>query len=237
MKKLDVVIPVYNEEKILAKSISELHSYLEKSMGHYDWRIVIADNASLDNTINVAKELSQRYSRVSHIHLDQKGRGRALRQAWMQSDADILTYMDVDLSTKLGAFPPLVQALAMGHDIATGTRLSKRSCTTRSFSREALSRGYNLLVKLFLQTSFSDAQCGFKGITREAAAQLVPAIKDNEWFFDTELLTLAQKKGFRLYEIPVAWVEDPDSRVRITKTIAQYIRDLFRLRIDLLRMR
>lgn len=235
IKRLDVVIPVYNEQKALEKSVATLHAFLQESLPDYDWCITIADNASKDNTLAVAKSLAEKLKRVSYIHLDKKGRGRALRSAWTQSDADILTYMDVDLSTQLDAFPPLVRALSDEFHVATGTRLTPKSNTTRSLFREVLSQGYNILVKLFLQTKFSDAQCGFKGITKETAIVLLPKIKDEEWFFDTELLTRAEKAGYKIFEIPVTWVEDPDSRVRIAKTIAQYIRDLFRLRIDLLR--
>lgn len=235
LKTLDVVIPVYNEQKILEKTINTLHAFLSEAMKEYDWKIIVADNASKDNTLVIAKALSSRFPRVSFIHLDQKGRGRALRRAWSESTADIRTYMDVDLSTALEAFPSLVNALATEYDLATGTRLEKESNTKRSLLREVLSRGYNFLVKLILYTKYSDAQCGFKGITKQAAEELIPQVKDNEWFFDTELLTLSEKQGYRLFEIPVTWVEDPDSRVRIVKTVAQYLRDLIRLRLDLLR--
>ncbi|MBD3313087.1 glycosyltransferase [Candidatus Woesearchaeota archaeon] len=232
-KSVDIVIPVYNEEKALADSVRRLSRFLSGNLKAYSWRIVIADNASIDDTLKIAKKLSDNSQKVGYIHLDQKGRGRALRKAWTESKADIVSYMDVDLSTDLEAFPKMIDALAERYDVGTGTRLSKRSRTERSFKRELLSRGYNILVKAILFTKFSDAQCGFKAATRKAVDDLVPLVKDNNWFFDTELLTLAEKKGYKTYEIPVKWIEDPDSRVNIIQTVYEYIRDLLRLRFEL----
>lgn len=233
MKTVDVVIPVYNEEHVLEKSVKKLREYLKQNLKGFKWRIVIADNASIDKTLDVAKKLSEKFNDVGYIHLDKKGRGRALRKAWTQSKADIVSYMDVDLSTELRAYPKMINALAGKYDIGTGTRLAKGSRTKRCFKREFLSRGYNILVKMILFTHFSDAQCGFKGATRDAVKKLVPLVKDNNWFFDTELLTLAEKKGFKIYEIPVKWIEDPDTRVHIFQTVYEYIRDLMRLRYEL----
>lgn len=228
--KVDIVIPVYNEEYILEKSIETLRNYLIKNF-KYDWGIIIADNASIDRTLEKASKLSKKYSDVKVIHLDKKGRGRALRKVWLESDADILSYMDVDLSTKLDAFPELIDAIAKeGYDIATGSRLIKGSKTRRSLKREILSRGYNLLIKLFLSTKFSDAQCGFKAISKGVVKEIIPEVKDNGWFFDTELLVLAEKKGFKIKDIPVEWDEDEDSRVQLYDTMDNYIHSLWRLR-------
>lgn len=228
--KVDIVIPVYNEEYILEKSIEILRDYLIKNF-KYDWSIIIVDNASIDRTLEKASKLSKKYSDVKVIYLDKKGRGGALRRAWLESDADILSYMDVDLSTKLDAFPKLIDAIANeGYDIATGSRLIKGSKTRRSLKREVLSRGYNLIVKLFLSTKFSDAQCGFKAISKKVAREIISKIKDNVWFFDTELLVLAEKKGFKIKDIPVEWLEDEDSRVQLYDTMHTYIRSLWHLR-------
>ncbi|MCX6707509.1 MAG: glycosyltransferase [Candidatus Woesearchaeota archaeon] len=195
---------------------------------------MVADNASKDRTLEIAKELSSRMKNVGYIHLDQKGRGRALRKAWTESNADIVSYMDVDLSTELEAFPKMINGmLAKGYNVATGTRLTKKSRTTRSFFRESLSRGYNYIVRTILWIRYSDAQCGFKAATRKAVREIVPLIQDNEWFFDTELLTLGEKYDYGIYELPVTWIEDPDSRVRIAKTVYQYLRDVMRLRFQL----
>jgi len=216
--KVSVAIPVLNEEKQLAGSIAELCAFLG-AQGAYDYEIVIADNGSADRTLAVANSLAQRHREVRVLHLDQRGRGRALKGAWGASGADILSYMDVDLSTGLEAFPLLVAALASGNfDLAVGSRLSRASRTRRGWRRELLSRGYNQLVKRLLGTKFSDAQCGFKAITREAARRLLPVVEGTGWFFDTELLVLAEKLGYRICDLPVSWLDDPDSRVKVLPT-------------------
>jgi glycosyltransferase involved in cell wall biosynthesis len=233
LASVDVVIPVYNEEHVLARSVETLRAFLRDSLPHA-WRIVIADNASTDRTLAVAHGLAEQYhGEVSVLHLPQKGRGRALRAAWLGSDADVLAYMDVDLSTDLSAFPPLVNAVAVeGYDLAIGSRLARGAQTTRSFRREVISRAYNLLIKAIHFTRFSDAQCGFKAISRQAAQELVPLIKNEEWFFDTELLILAEKGCYRIKEVPVRWVEDPDTRVKVVSTVVEDVRGLLRLRFS-----
>lgn len=230
MATVDVVVPVYNEEHVLEKSVTTLRQFLAANLPH-KWRIVIADNASTDGTLAVAQRLAEQYPDVSPLHIPQKGRGRALRAAWLGSDADVLTYMDVDLSTDLAYFPPLVAAIVdEGYDVATGSRLAKGAQTTRSLRREFISRSYNLLIRALFFTRVSDSQCGFKAVSREAAQQLVPLIENEEWFFDTELLLLAQKGGYRVKEIPVRWVEDPDTRVNIRKTVMEDLKGLARMR-------
>ena len=233
MASVDIVIPVYNEEHVLARSVETLRVFLRDGLPH-TWRIVIADNASTDTTLAVAEGLAQQYpGEVAVVHLLQKGRGRALRAAWLGSDADVLAYMDVDLSTDLSALPPLVDAIAVeGYVVAIGSRLARGARTTRSFRREVISRAYNLLIKAIHFTRFSDAQCGFKAVSRRAARELVPLIKNEEWFFDTELLILAEKRGYRIREIPVRWLEDPDTRVKIASTVAEDVRGLLRLRFS-----
>ncbi|MBI2620375.1 MAG: glycosyltransferase family 2 protein [Ignavibacteriales bacterium] len=226
---VNVTIPVYNEAKALPSSISTLHGFLQKH-GRFDWEIVIANNASTDHTLEVAHELAKNYSGVRVVHLDQKGRGRALTKAWSESQADILSYMDVDLSSNLYAFPPLIEALlGGGFEIAIGSRLLKASTTRRSFRREVISRSYNLLVKAFFLTKFSDAQCGFKAITRRAAQDLLPKTEDTGWFFDTELLVIGEKLGYRIFDLPVSWIEDLDSRVKIVRTAIDDIKGLIRV--------
>jgi glycosyltransferase involved in cell wall biosynthesis len=193
--------------------------------------VVIADNGSTDGTDRVARELAQQHDDVAFVHLDQRGRGRALREAWMQSTAAIVSYMDVDLSTELAALPRAVQALAEeGYDIAIGSRLMRESQTKRSFKRETISRVYNIFVKLVLGTKFSDAQCGFKVLTRQVVDNIVPQIKDQSWFFDTEMLVLAERQGYRIKDLPVKWDEDDDSRVKIIRTAWDDIKGVFRLR-------
>lgn len=230
MNSVDVMVPVYNEEVALPRSVSILRESLGSSLRH-SWQIVIVDNGSVDGTLGVAEGLSSQYPDVSFIHLDQKGRGRALRKAWLESGADIVSYMDVDLSTKLDAFPRLVDALEEGYDVAIGSRLTQGSKVIgRSVKREITSRAYNLLIKSMFLPSFSDAQCGFKAVKREVAQQLVPMIRDQEWFFDTELLLLAERKGYRIKQVAVEWVDDADTRVRIMKTAFEDVKGLLRLR-------
>jgi glycosyltransferase involved in cell wall biosynthesis len=228
--RVDAVIPVYNEAHVLEKSVGTLHAFLEANLP-YDWRIVVADNASTDTTLEVAKSIADENRRVNVLHLDQKGRGRALKAAWLGSDADVLSYMDVDLSTDIRAYPALVRAIAeQGYDVSTGSRLARGSRTTRGLKREVISRTYNVIIKAGFRTRFSDAQCGFKAISRNAAQRLLPRIENNEWFFDTELLILAERRGYRIKDIPVRWVDDPDSRVDVPKTVMEDLRGLWRLK-------
>ena len=231
MASVDVVIPVLNEEHSLGRCIERLSAFLRANLDH-EWRIVVADNGSTDATLEVASRYAdEQPGEVSVTHLDERGRGRALKRAWLESEADVVSYMDVDLSTGLEAFPPLVSAIADdGCHVAWGSRLSRGSRTERSLKREVISRSYVCLIRLIAGARFRDAQCGFKAMSREAAAVLLPRIQDNAWFFDTELLVIAHKRGFRCKEIPVQWEEDPDSRVKILKTSLQSFLGLLRLR-------
>lgn len=234
---VDVVIPVLNEAHVLQQSVQTLREFLTAHLP-CRWRVVIVDNGSSDGTDAIARQLSHEHPDVRFVHLPRRGRGRALRHAWTQSDADIMCYTDVDLSTELAALPKMVQAIAAdGFDLATGSRLLPQSQTTRSPKREFISRCYNIFVKAVLWTSFSDAQCGFKAISRTACAALVPSVQDQGWFFDTELLTFAEKRGYRIADIPVRWIEDDDSRVKIVKTAWDDIKGVFRVRWTLWRER
>jgi putative flippase GtrA len=230
--RVDIVVPVYNEQEVLEDSIRRLHAYCSAELEH-DWRIVIADNASTDATLSVAHVLAASLDRTTVLHLDRKGRGRALRTAWWASDADILCYMDVDLSTDLRALPPLIAALASGHsEVAIGTRLAPGSRVARGRKRELISRSYNRLLRVALRARFSDAQCGFKAIRADATRRLLPQVADQGWFFDTELLVCAQRQGMRIHEVAVDWVDDPDSRVDIVSTAICDLRGVLRMRFD-----
>ena len=216
---LDIVIPVLNEENALESSVHTLVSFCQNNIGHYDWFITVADNGSTDHTLQVAEMLSEQYSRVRFIRLEERGRGRALK-------------MDVDLSTDLNGFPQFLESISgLEFQIAIGSRLIPGSKVVgRSFKREFISRCYSLLFRMMFFVSFKDAQCGFKVISRKVAEEVVPLIKNNGWFFDTELLILAEKNGYSVLEIPVKWVDDPDSRVNIVKTAFEDIKGLLRLR-------
>ncbi len=227
---VEVVIPVYNEEAILEKSVTTLRNYLTEHFP-YRWRITVANNASKDNTLEVAKRLEATYPDVRVFHLDQKGRGRALRAVWSSSDADVVSYMDVDLSTNLQSFLPLVAPIITGHsDLAIGSRLAKGARVTRQWKREIISRIYNLIIKLFFWNNFTDAQCGFKAGRTSVIKELLPLVENQEWFFDSEVLLLAEEKGMRIYEVPVDWIEDLDSRVKIVKTASEDLKGLVRVR-------
>ena len=226
---LDVVVPVYNEVDDLEAGVRRLHAYLTTTLP-YTFRVTIADNASTDGTFEVACRLAEELPHVAAVHLDEKGRGRALRQTWSASDAAVLAYMDVDLSTDLAALLPLVAPLVSGHsDLAIGTRLSRSARVVRGPKRELISRSYNLLLRTTLSIRFSDAQCGFKAIRADRARQLLPLVEDSGWFFDTELLVLAERAGLRIHEVPVDWTDDPDSRVDIVSTAMADLRGIVRL--------
>ena len=228
---VDVVVPVYNEERDLGPSIRKLHAFLRTSFP-FSSVITIADNASKDGTLALANQLATELPGVRVLHLDQKGRGRALRVAWSKSDAQVVAYMDVDLSTDLKALLPLVAPIVSGHsDLATGSRLARGSRTKRGPKREFISRSYMLILRLLLGAGFTDAQCGFKAVRASVARELVNVVEDNTWFFDTELLILAQRRGLRLHEVPVDWTDDPDSRVAIVRTAIDDLKGVWRLRV------
>jgi glycosyltransferase involved in cell wall biosynthesis len=227
--RVEVVIPVFNEERVLATSVQFLHAYLRNGFP-YPFLLTIADNASTDDTFAVALRLASQLNGVRAVHLDLKGRGRALRYVWGGSDADVVAYMDVDLSTRLEAFLPLVAPLMSGHsDLAIGSRLARGARVVRGRKREFISRGYNLLLRRAFGARFTDAQCGFKAGRADVMRALLPAVEDDSWFFDTELLLIAQHNRLRIHEVPVDWVEDPDSRVDIGRTIRDDLRGLVRL--------
>jgi glycosyltransferase involved in cell wall biosynthesis/putative flippase GtrA len=226
---LDIVVPVHNEEVDLEPSVRRLHEHLSGQFP-YPFRITIADNASTDATPRIAARLAAELPEVAALRLAEKGRGRALREAWSASDAQVLAYCDVDLSTDLAALLPLVAPLISGHsDLAIGTRLARSSRVVRGARREFISRSYNLLLRGTLGAGFSDAQCGFKAIRADVARRLLPLVEDAGWFFDTELLVLAERSGLRIHEVPVDWVDDPDSRVDIFATAVADLKGIARL--------
>jgi glycosyltransferase involved in cell wall biosynthesis len=227
---VEVVVPVHNEEHVLESSVRRLHAHLAHEFP-FSARITIADSASSDGTLAIARTLAAELPGVHAIHLQEKGRGRALRAAWSAAGADVLAYMDVDLSTDLNALLPLVAPLLSGHsDLAIGSRLIHGARVERSFKREFISRAYNFVLRLSLGGRVSDAQCGFKAGRREAIQALLPAVENEHWFFDSELLHLAEQAGLRIHEVPVDWTEDPDSRVQIVATAIEDLRGIARLR-------
>jgi glycosyltransferase involved in cell wall biosynthesis len=220
-KSVEITIPVYNEEKEMEKNILILYSFCDKNLTTYNWHITIADNASSDNTPIIAAAMAKKYPRIIYFRLEQKGRGRAVKRVWSQSKCDYCVYMDLDLSTDLVHLPNILEKLGSGYDVAIGSRLAKGARVEgRTFLRELTSRTLNFLfIQFFFHTHFTDAQCGFKGVTRNVVENLIPKIKDNDWFFDGELLIVAEKSGYKIYEEPVHWIDNPGSTVRLVSTI------------------
>lgn len=226
---VEIVVPVHNEEDALEPSIRRLHDYLLHQFP-FTWLITIADNASTDRTWGLACQLASELDGVFALHLDRKGRGRALRSAWLSTSAQVVAYMDVDLSTDLDALLPVVAPLVSGHsDVAIGTRLARNARVVRGPKREVISRGYNLVLRTALRSGFSDAQCGFKALRSDVARTLIPMVEDQGWFFDTELLVVAEHNGLRIHEVPVDWTDDPDSRVDVVATAREDLRGIWRL--------
>jgi glycosyltransferase involved in cell wall biosynthesis len=229
--KVEITVPVYNEEVELEKNILKLHTYCENNLTQYNWHITIADNASTDNTPVVSAILAKNHSNISYFRLEKKGRGRAVKTVWSAATADICIYMDLDLSTDLKHVPQIITALEEGYDIAVGSRLLKESKVEgRTWLREIISRTLNFFfIRLWFHTHFSDAQCGFKGVSKKVVEQLLPHIKDNGWFFDGEMLIVGEKSGYKIYEIPIHWVDNPGSTVRLYSTITGDIEVMIRL--------
>lgn len=230
-KSVEITVPVYNEEKELEESINVLYGFCDKNLKSYDWHITIADNASSDNTPVIASTLAKKNPKILYFRLEQKGRGRAVKRVWSQSKCDYCVYMDLDLSTDLVHLPTILKKLEGGYDIAIGSRLAKGARVEgRTFLRELTSRALNFFfIKFFFHTHFTDAQCGFKGVTRKVVEDLIPKVKDNGWFFDGELLIIAEKSGYKIYEEPVHWVDNPGSTVRLISTISGDLKAIARL--------
>ncbi len=218
---VEITVPVFNEEKELEVNILRLFDFCKKNLGLYKWHITIADNASTDNTPIIATSIEKKNLQISHFRLEQKGRGRAVKRVWTQSKCDYCVYMDLDLSTDLVHLPNILKKLREGYDVAIGSRLAKGAKVEgRTFLRELTSRALNFFfIRFFFQTHFTDAQCGFKAVTRKVVENLIPKVKDNEWFFDGELLIIAEKSGYKIYEEPVHWIDNPGSTVRLISTI------------------
>ncbi len=227
---VELVVPVLNEAHVLEQSVERLRAFLH---GEFPFKatILVADNGSRDGTADVAARLAERHPDVAMLTLEQRGRGRALRKAWLASAADVVAYTDVDLSTDLATLEPMVRAIhEEGYDVAIGSRLLPESDVVRGPKREFISRAYNLILKLVLRVGFSDAQCGFKAVSREAVRVLVPMVEDQAWFFDTELLVRAERLGWRVKDVPARWVDDDDSRVKIVPTAWEDLKGVWRLR-------
>lgn len=229
MHSVLIVLPVYNEESILRKSITTLNDFLQDK-DEYDWKIMIANNSSQDGTGDIGRMLASEYPLVEYLNIPKKGVGIAVRTAWEQTDCDFVNYMDIDLSTSLESLIPSIDLLVKGADIVVANRFHKDSRIERCLKREIVSRSYNMIIKLTLQTNFNDAHCGFKTARREAAQSLLPYIEDEGFFFAAEFLFYGEKLGYKIIEIPVVWEEDPNSKANILKDAYDDFRGLYRMR-------
>ncbi len=233
MKKpsVEIAVPVYNEEKELDENIKTLYAFCHKNLKDYDWCITVADNASNDNTPIIGTRLAKENPQINYLRLDQKGRGRAVKRVWAESGRDFCVYMDLDLSTDLIHLPKMLKTLQNGSDIVIGSRLAKGAKVEgRTILREIISRALNFFfIQFFFQTHFTDAQCGFKGVNKRVVSNLIPKVLDNDWFFDGELLILAEKSGYKIHEEPVHWTDNPGSTVRLYSTIIGDLKVIWRL--------
>ena len=228
--RIEITIPTYNEGKIIEKNIDKLFNFLDNSK--LDYNVTIANNASKDNTLIIAKKLARKYKKLIVYHTDKPGRGNALKEVWKKSKADILCYMDADLSTDLPHLNSMVE-LFPKYDIVLGNRLSKYSRTNRRIYRTLLSKGYNKIAKYILRIKTNDLQCGFKGIKKKVFMDIVNYTSDDNWFFDSQLIVWGEKKGYKIAEIPIKWIERKASKVKIRSTVTNYLKNLWKLRKEL----
>ena len=231
----EVTIPVLNEADTLVRQVETLHAFLDEHFPDPDqWRIVIADNGSMDDTRELAQDLSRDYDRIGWVSVPRRGVGLALKTSWGQSQADIVGYMDLDLATDLPHFLEAYQAIAVAqYDLVYGTRLHPRSRVIgRPFKREVASRVFNFILKAYLGARFSDGMCGFKFLRRAILPDLLAGgARSDGWFFSTELLTVAEWQNRKLFELPVRWTDDvSSSRVEILPLARQYLRAMAELR-------
>jgi len=236
VKSFEIVIPVYNEEEQLEQSILTLHHFLSTEYPSSQWRITIANNGSRDSTKEIAVNLVKTHKNINYFHLDGKGFGKAVKSVWKDSPYSILGFMDLDLSTDLKHLPEAIDILLDSRtDIVVGNRLLPKSVVeNRSPLREITSRSFNLILKTYLKVRFSDGMCGFKFIRRESCAKLLDfGIQNDEWFFSTELLIIAEWLGFKIYELPIRWVDTDQSKAKMFELTKKYLGEMVRVKARL----
>ena len=229
--KLLLMLPIYNEEEQLESSMRTVFDYATKNLSEYDWRVHVGDNASKDKSKEIYTKLhNENPTRFTFRTLDKKGRGLNLRDSWLKEEYDIAIYMDVDLSSDINAVKNMVDQIRdRKADLSVGSRLLPASKVIgRKLLREITSRGYVFIIKTLASTKISDFQCGFKAISKELALKIVPEVEDNTWYFDTELILLTEKSGYKVYECPVRWTDDPGSTVKVWKTATDDLKGLYR---------
>jgi len=217
-KSVDIVIPVYNEGLILEKNVKTLREFIISKNVDYDYKIIISDNCSIDNTKEVSKRLSKECSDVRYLYIPVKGRGIALKVAWMLSKANVVCFLDADLSADLETLLKMINEILNGWDACVGSRFVEGSVVKRCLKREITSRGYNLFLKMLFLKKFTDAQCGFKAFKGDVVKKVLPIINSEKWFFDTELLLRLERSGYKIKDFPYIYKEDPNSSVKIIPT-------------------
>jgi glycosyltransferase involved in cell wall biosynthesis len=224
---LNVTIPVINEEIMLPDAVRAVNARLQADFPDGDWVIVVSDNASTDATPRLTKAMLSEFPNLRYVRLEKVGKGLGVRCGWEAYPADINVFLDADLATDLGSLKPLVAAVERSGGVAIGSRYHPASEVQRSPFRLMISHGYRLVFRLWLGLRVRDAACGFKAISGEVLKKVVPLVKDNRWFFDTELLVRAQRAGYPITEVPVRWKEETPggrrSRVKMFVVIWQYL--------------
>ncbi|MBI4652910.1 glycosyltransferase [Candidatus Kuenenbacteria bacterium] len=239
---IEFCVPVHNEEKILKNNILKLLNYCHNQNFNFDWKIVLINNGSQDNSEKICQELFNQYSQKIKIeNIKQSGKGRALKFYWQKSKADIVIYMDIDLAVSLDNIPNLIEPIVQeNYDLIIGSRLLSDSKIKRSFIRELSSQTYNFLSKIILGHYFSDLQCGFKAIKVDVFKKIAPYIQNNKWFFDTELIVFANYFKYKIKEIPIEWQEnrydERKSKVNLVKDSLKFLINLIKLKIRLNRL-
>ena len=233
---VDIVVPVYyGNIKELRKNIPKQVNFFRKNFNDYNWNVIISINGSnASEIIELSKNLSKKYNNLKYIYFKEAGKGVGVMEAWKKSNADIITYMDIDLSTDLKYFRNLINPIEQGYDICIGSRYHKNSKMKRSFLRHFISSFYHIIfMKIILNTKYTDSQCGFKAVNKKVVKEILPLVKDKFWFFETEFLYIAQKKGFKIKEIPIMWEEDITlkSGVNLIKIIFDFIEKVILLRL------
>jgi glycosyltransferase involved in cell wall biosynthesis len=226
--KISIIIPAYNEENTIADTVMKVKKYM--GTFNHEYEIIIAENNSTDSTFDKAHSLAKQYRNIKVSVTKGEGRGRALNKAIKESDADIIGYMDADLSTDISILPEFFKAIKKGHSIAIASRHLPDSSLNRGFKRNLLSKGYNFILQKALNIGVKDAQCGFKFFHSNAAKKLIKHVKDEKWFWDTEMIYHAKTRGHKIKEIPVVWKEDKDSKVKLFSTCTEYLANIYRLR-------
>jgi len=235
MKKILILIPAYNEEEVLEKNMLRLYNFLKENIKNYDWKILISDNNSIDNTLNIVKKLSNKYKEISFVHLDKRPMSYSIKKNWLAEEADIYMHMDADLSTDISHIPELIRGIEQGYDLVIGSRTSKKSKTSRSLQRSFMSLILISLIKFVFSIKLSDFQCGFKAINKDVRDNIIPKMKAvNVGFMGTEMLVVAHKKAYKIKEIPVVWEDNRISKSPIIGGIIDALKNIIKIKLDLL---